>query len=173
MKKTLFLSVISCLISVQLLWGQESVYQRKINITGAMTEDGVRLIWTPRDIEKFDEGMHHGFILKRYIKEQNGVPLPLSEISMTEKVLGGNLEPLPAGDPNWFGEYGKAADQIINYVNPNIDPDKPNLADAYTYQQENIERFQFGMFVSYLDFTVAQQMALGYHDTEIESNTVY
>lgn len=153
--------------------GQDALFQGNITVKAAWTEDAVRVLWTPADIDLFDKGRYKGYTLKRYTLEQDGTEIPLSEISGTEVVLAEELLPLPAGDPNWEGEYGKAADQIIYYTNEDLNIQDPNLADAFTYQQENIERFQFGMFVSFLDFNVAQQMALAYHDRSADPNSMY
>lgn len=172
MKSNTFITVILAFVFID-CFAQAPLFPENFSVTGAMTEDGIRIIWTPLDIDMFDKGISKGYSLKRYIIEQNGIETPLNEISATEIILASEILPLPSGDPTWLGDYGQAADKIINYINPDLDFEEPNLADAFTFEQENTERFQFGVFVSFLDFEVAQQMGLAYHDTDISNNTTY
>ncbi len=152
---------------------QESLFDNKVIVSVAHTQDGNRLMWTPKDVEHFDLGIENGYTLKRYTIVQDGVGTPLVDLSTTEVVLSTNILPLATGDSGWTGTFGVPADSIIYHVNQQVDLQNPNLSDAFTYTQENIERFQFGVFIAYLDFDIAQKMGLAYHDVTVQSNSTY
>ncbi len=152
---------------------QSAFDTKEINISAAHTQMGVRLLWTPDDFETFNLGLINGYTLKRYTVSQDGIETPLSALNSTQVIINTNLFPLPEGDTGWNGTYGSAAESLIYYENLDIDTSSPNLADAYTLTQENIERYQFGVFIAYLDFDIAQKMGLAYEDTTVDPNATY
>lgn len=168
----LIMVVISSLFLLPHAYSQGPFDQKSFKLSAAYAQDGVKLVWTASGYNHFQNGINNGYTLKRLITAQNGVNFTPSQSSASVTILDDSIFPLANGDPSWHGDYGNAADQII-YYQPTVDTQNPNLADAYTYEQENIERYQYGSFISFLDFTVAQQMGLAYHDMSVQSATTY
>lgn len=162
-----------CLTQMMSGSAQVNFEDKDVVILAAQTPMGVRLIWTPKDFEAFSLGINNGYTLKRYTVSSNGVETPLNALSGTQVVIDANIFPLPEGNSGWTGTYGTAAESLLYYVNPDIDTSNPNFADAYTLTQENIERYQFGVFIAYLDFDIAQKMGLAYEDMTTDPNSTY
>lgn len=169
MKNIIF--ILFSILTSHILISQSSLLPKEITISAANTADGVRLVWTPSQASLFELGKTNGYTLTRYTISVDGVDVPLANLQA--EILNDDVLPLPQGDPAWTGELGEAAEHILHSVNQDINTGAPNLSDAFAFDQEQADRYQFGMFVAYMDFNLAQKMGLAYHDQTSSPNSTY
>lgn len=149
---------------------QQSIIPKDVVLNAANTATGIRLHWTPTDTSSFDAGLRDGYSLERFQMSQNGVET--TDVQSTRVLLNNEIRPLPKGDAAWTDSIGTAADSVIYYFDY-VPVTTNSLADALAYEQANTDRYQFGMFMSYLDFRTAQDMALAYDDQSVEASSTY
>jgi hypothetical protein len=148
---------------------QQNIIPKKVVLNAANTSTGVRLHWTPTDTSSFNAGLAGGYTLERFQVSQNGVET--ADVQSTRMVFE-TIEPLPKDDPAWTSSIDTAAASLIYYFD-DTPTSSTSLADALAYEQANDDRYQFGVFMSYLDFETGQHMGLAFDDQTVDDFTTY
>jgi len=166
--------VILLLLTSYAVIGQQS---DALRIIPHYEDNSVKLRWVPMTSDVWLEGNDSGYTIQRITMVSQGDTLNDAGIESSLVDLDTGLQPL--SDAQWGirftdNDYAKIARQTIHMIEdtPSTATDA-SLLDALMQDQNRNDRFQFGLVASFMDFEVAEGMALAIEDATVESNSTY
>lgn len=138
-----------------------------------------RIRWVPKDFDTWQLGINNGYTVERLTISNGGVALSDQDI-VDSKVEFFSVPEMPLPENQWGAlkndnDYAKLAHAALYPEGQTAAPPEVDVvfADVLTLDNERNDRFQFGILASYIDFDVAQAMALGIEDVDVASNASY
>lgn len=149
-------------------------------IIALCTDTSILVRWAPENLDSWEWGKTHGYMLTRYITMVNGTPLTDQQQYASKDTLALEILPLPNDTVSWIGidpdtnivAVAEGALYDDSFVVDSLHTES-DLIRAYSTMQDKEGRFIYGLFAADQSFAVAVAMGLGFEDTGVDTGKTY